>query len=73
MERKLGRRLKTHEQVHHRNMDKGDDRPSNLEVVSDLDHMRKKHSFGGLSFRETQRRERWNKRRRVRRRRRRRT
>lgn len=38
MEQKLGRRLKQDEHVHHRNENKLDNRPSNLEVINSSEH-----------------------------------
>lgn len=39
-EEKLGRRIKSNEDVHHINEDKHDNRPDNLEVLTDSEHSR---------------------------------
>lgn len=43
MEGILGRRLRRDEHVHHRNADKLDNRPENLEVIGDSEHTRRYH------------------------------
>jgi len=48
MERSLGRRLLKSEQVHHINMDKGDDRPDNLFVCTNSEHQECHGSLNAL-------------------------
>ena len=43
MEAKLGRKLKRHEIVHHKNENKTDDRPDNLELTTRPAHARMHH------------------------------
>ena len=73
MEERLGRRLRSHEQVDHVNMRRDDNRPENLRVVDQLEHMRLNHANHERTFRESLRRERGNRERRTRRGRKRRT
>jgi len=47
MEKKLGRKLKLDERVHHRNEIKRDNRPSNLQVKTDVKHKRGHGRDGG--------------------------
>lgn len=49
MEKKLGRKLRKGEQVHHLNENPADNRPSNLEVVTMAEHNKvdPKHHLGG--------------------------
>src|SRR6266446_991539 len=44
LEKKIGRRLKKTERPHHINENKTDDRPSNLEVQTRLEHIRTHHA-----------------------------
>lgn len=43
-EKKLGRRVRRSEQVNHKNENKTDDHPSNLEVMKRADHIRHHHA-----------------------------
>lgn len=53
MERALGRLLERHEQVHHKNEDKSDNRPENLELVTPTRHQHIHHM--GVTFSEERR------------------
>lgn len=44
LEKKIGRKLKPLERPHHKNENKTDDRPSNLEVQTRLQHIRTHHA-----------------------------
>lgn len=50
-ERMLGRRLRKGEQIHHKNGDKTDNRPENLEVAESLTHHRALHRSGRKKLR----------------------
>ena len=49
MEKKLGRKLRDDEHIHHKNGDPGDNRMSNLQVVTKAEHNKvdKTHHKGG--------------------------
>lgn len=50
MEEKLGRKLRTDEQVDHINGNKEDNRPENLQVLSNTDHQLKGYENGELGI-----------------------
>ena len=47
-EKKLGRRLKSNETVHHKNGVRDDNRPSNIEVMTKTEHAREHTSLPGV-------------------------
>ena len=54
MERAIGRYLETDEVVHHKNHDRSDNRPENLELMKKREHMsmhmKERHERGGMTY-----------------------